>query len=83
MNPPYSEPLSPSSSPRLHCLLRRPAGDSWGDDVSPVLSDATGVRQTAMSGAEKTPLGPASLRHPLTGGPGAKRARATRDRELC
>jgi hypothetical protein len=45
MNPPYSELPSPPSSRRLDRVLQRPAGDSRGDDVSPVSSDATGVRE--------------------------------------
>ena len=45
MNPPYSELPSPPSSRRLDRVLQRPAGDSRGDHVSPVSSDATGVRE--------------------------------------
>jgi hypothetical protein len=32
-------------APRRDRALRRPAGDQRGDDVSPVSSDATGVRE--------------------------------------
>jgi hypothetical protein len=45
MNSSHSELPSPRLSRRLDRAVQRPTGNSRGDDVSPVSSDATGVRE--------------------------------------